>query len=92
MYLDTPLRVQCDFDGCGQHLLLSFPAAHTADTHLCGVDGGVQVLWGSEVGHLQPLWDGGVFHHICSGVGGKTETCNCVLFDRELTVPLTFST
>lgn len=70
MYLDTPLWVQRDFDGCGQHLWLPLSAAHTAHTHLCGVDGRVQVFWRSEVGHLQPLWDGGVFHHRCSGVGG----------------------
>lgn len=65
-YLDTPLWVQCDFNGCGQHLWLPLPVAYTTHTHLCGVDCWVQVLWGSEVGHLQPLWDGGVFHHRCS--------------------------
>lgn len=70
-HLHVPLRVQSDFDGCGQHLLLSLSATHTADSHLCGVDSRVQVLWGSEGGHLQPLWDGGVFHHRCSVVGGK---------------------
>lgn len=62
-YLDVPLEVQSDFYGRGQHLLLPFPPAHIAHPHLCGVDGGVQVLWCSEARHVQPLWDGGVFRH-----------------------------
>lgn len=62
-YLDVSLEIQSDFYSCGQHLQLPFPPAHIAHPHLCGVDGGVQVLWCSEARHVQPLWDGGVFHH-----------------------------
>lgn len=62
-HLNAPLWVQRDFDGRGQHLRVPLPAAHAAHAHLGGVDGRLEVLGGRESGHLQPLWDGRVFHH-----------------------------
>jgi len=73
MYLDVPLWVQCDFDGCRQHLWIPLSAAHAAHAHLCGVDGRVQVLRWSEARHLQPLWERGVFHHSCIARGEKNK-------------------
>lgn len=62
-HLNAPLWVQCDFDGRRQHLRAPLSATHAAHPHLRGVDSGVKVLGGRESGHLQPLWDGRVFHH-----------------------------